>query len=89
MRTTDEKLKHNERQKTPFGFGYCWGVKAYRGYTKLSKSEKQRAKADISYNAQLVKTGKTEATRSCAKGYMCGIRDAANDRKARQKEIPP
>lgn len=87
-RSVDEKLKYNDEQKTPFSYGYRWGVRAYRKYPKVDKAERKRIRTEIDdYNKQ-ARNGKGRS-QECAKGYMCGVRDAANERKARQKGIPP
>ena len=38
-RSVDEKLKYNSEQKTPFAYGYRFGVKAYREYPKANKKQ--------------------------------------------------
>jgi len=82
--TVDEKLKHNQSKKTAFGYGYSWGVQAYRRYPKADKAERKRILAEIDdYNSE-ARNGKGKS-RECAKGYMCGVRDAANERKAKRK----
>lgn len=80
--SVDEKLKFNQSKKTPFGYGYWWGVKAYRSYLKADAQEKKRILAEIdSYRKQ---AQKKSPSGECAKGYMCAVRDCANERKARQ-----
>ena len=52
-RSVDEKLKYNSEQKTPFAYGYRFGVKAYREYPKASKKRKREMMSDIDDNKQL------------------------------------
>lgn len=80
--SVDEKVKYNAERKTPFGYGYGWGVKAYRNYPKASAEEKKRIRAEIAEYKQEAK--KKSRSGECAKGFMCGVRDAANERKARK-----
>lgn len=82
-RTVDEKVKYNEQQKTPFSWGYRWGVRAYRKYPKADNAERKRILAEIDGYKNEAVNGKGKS-RECAKGFMCGVRDAANERKARQ-----
>lgn len=80
MKTFVEKLSYNQSQKTEFSQGYCLGVRDYQKYPKLSIKDKK------TYNETV------DVIRACAsmgdefsKGVMCGIRDAANERKAKKK----
>ena len=85
-RSVDEKLKHNREQKTPFSYGYRFGVKAYRQYPKADKERKRAMLAEIDDNKRLAQTGdKSQLSVQYAKGYMCAMRDCAAERKARQK----
>ena len=85
-RSVDEKLKYNNEQKTPFAYGYRFGVKAYRRYPKADKKRKQDMLAEIDDNKRLAQTGdKSRSSVQFAKGYMCAMRDCAAERKARQK----
>lgn len=82
--SVDEKVKFNSERKTPFGYGYCWGVRAYRKYPKADKDERRRILAEIDdYKREAQKK-----TRSgeCAKGFMCAVRDCANERKSKSKQ---
>lgn len=81
-RTVDEKVKYNEQRKTPFSWGYRWGVQAYRRSAAI-KAEREQISAEIdSYRAEAAH-GKGKS-RECATGFMCGVRDAANERKSRR-----
>lgn len=85
-RTVDEKLKYNSAQKTAFAFGYRFGVQAYRRYPKADERHKRDISSDIDYNKRLAQTGdKSRESVQYAKGFMCGVRDAANERKIKQK----
>lgn len=84
--TVDEKLKYNREQKTPFSYGYRFGVKAYRQYPMADKKRKRAMLAEIDDNKRLAQTGdKSRSSVQFAKGYMCAMRDCAAERKARQK----
>lgn len=78
--TVDEKVRYNREKKTPFSYGYVWGVQAYRQYPKADKAERKRLLAQIDDYKETALHGKGKA-RECAKGFMCGIRDTANERK--------
>ncbi len=85
-RTVDEKLKYNSAQKTAFAYGYRFGVQAYRRYPKADERHKRDISSDIDYNKRLAQTGdKSRESVQYAKGFMCGVRDAANERKIKQK----
>lgn len=85
-RTIDEKLKYNSAQKTAFAYGYRFGVQAYRRYPKADERHKRDISSDIDYNKRLAQTGdKSRESVQYAKGFMCGVRDAANERKSKQK----
>lgn len=85
-RTVDEKLKYNRALKTPFAYGYRMAVWAYRSYPKASKKRKSEMLSDIDYNKHLAVNGdKSRQSVQYAKGFMCGVRDAANERKSKQK----
>ena len=85
-RTVDEKLKYISAQKTAFAYGYRFGVQAYRRYPKADERHKRDISSDIDYNKRLAQTGdKSRESVQYAKGFMCGVRDAANERKIKQK----
>ena len=85
-RTVDEKLKYNSAQRTAFAYGYRFGVQAYRRYPKADERHKRDISSDIDYNKRLAQTGdKSRESVQYAKGFMCGVRDAANERKIKQK----
>lgn len=84
-RSVDEKLKYNCEQKTPFAYGYRFGVKAYREYPKANKKRKREMMSDIDDNKRLAQSGKsTRNSVQYAKGFMCAMRDCAVERRARQ-----
>ena len=85
-RTVDEKLQYNSAQKTAFAYGYRFGVQAYRRYPKADDRQKRDILGDIDYNKRLAQTGdRSRESTQYAKGFMCGVRDAANERKSKQK----
>ena len=80
-RTVDEKLKYNKDNKSDFASGYRIGVSIYRDYPKLGEKDRQQTKQIIDGYKDLARSGN-----ELSKGFMCGIRDAANERKARQQK---
>ena len=85
-RTVDEKLRYHGEQpkKTPFSHGYNHGVKLYRSYPNADKVERKRIRSEIDHENRNARNGKG-ASREFSKGFMCAVRDAANERKAKQK----
>ncbi len=71
-----EKFAHNSQKDTSFSNGYVTGVIAYQSYNDYDKSGKQTVKDFIAANSKAAKSGD-----DLAKGVMCGVRDAANERK--------
>ena len=78
--SVDEKVKYNAKRKTPFGYGYIWGVRAYRKYVEAEETKKRTLAEIADYKQEAKKKNKSG---ECAKGYLCGVRDAAKERKAR------
>ncbi len=76
MRTLMEKLEYNKRRRSSFGVGYTTGVTLYSEYSKLDKESKRLVKETITDARELAKQGD-----KYGKGFMCGVRDAANERK--------
>lgn len=84
--TVDEKLNYNSRQHTPFSIGYRIGVKTYRAYPKVGEKRKHEIMGDIDDNKRIAQSGNpAHGSVKYAKGFMCGVRDAANERKIKQK----
>lgn len=84
--TVDEKLKYNRKQHTPFSIGYRIGVMTYRVYPKSSKERKCEIMGDIDDNKRIAQSGNpVHGSVKYAKGFMCGVRDAANERKSNYK----
>ena len=77
-RTVEEKLRYNRKRKTAFSSAYCFGVSVYRDYPAADAKTKAVIRQMIDTNKQIARTGDASA-----KGFMCGIRDAANERKRR------
>lgn len=81
MKTLAEKVTYNEKKDGGFSRGYCTGVKYYQNYGKggapVDKRKHNEFIDDMSVSA---KKGY-----SYAKGFMCGVRDAANERKTKKK----
>lgn len=84
MKIVDERMKQGGRQKTPFAWGYRWGVQTYRKYPKVDKSEQKRLSEQIDGYKDEANYG-TGGSRECAIGFMYGMRDAAIERKTRQQ----
>lgn len=82
MRTVDEKYNYNKQRKdkSPFSSGYCAGVTMYGEWSNMSKSDKRAARQYIDNAKELARQGD-----QLSKGIMCGIRDAANERKSKGK----
>lgn len=85
-RTLKEKIDYNKKRSDMFSMGYVMGVQAYKDYPKLSEKSKAEARQDI---AQYSNWGKgkdrNNSVTSFSKGYMCGMRDAAAERKKTHK----
>ncbi len=75
-RTVDEKYKYNKGKEGGFSHGYCAGVTFYRNYGNVPPSERPKRKAAIDEMRIVAKKGF-----SYGKGFMCGVRDVANERK--------
>ena len=82
--SVDEKLAYNRKRKGRFSTGYLLGVAIYRDYPKGDSVTKRNTKEIISDSNALARIGD-----DYGKGVMCGVRDAANERKARKKDRPP
>lgn len=80
MKTLTEKVAYNEKQNSSFSKGYLLGVRFYQGYGKNG------APVDKQKHNEFIDGMKAGAKKhSYCKGFMCGIRDAANERKAKKK----
>ena len=77
--TVDEKLAHNKKRGGKFGWGYVFGVTMYRKYGSDCRAAQETTRLTINEFAVKAKQGN-----ETAKGFMCGVRDAANERKARK-----
>jgi hypothetical protein len=77
--TVNDKYNYSKQLKTPFSYGYRFGVQAYRSYPKANAAERKKILSDIDY-------AKTNATKGKEydKGFMCAIRDCANERKRKK-----
>lgn len=78
-RTLEEKVEYNKKQNNPFSRGYLNGVRIYQSYGKMNAS-KTSCKCFIDSMRACSKNNKY------AKGFMCGIRDASIERKARKQQ---
>ncbi len=80
MKTLAEKVAYNQAQENGFSRGYCLGVRYYQNYgkggTPVDKTK---------HNEFIDDMRKAAKKHRYAKGFMCGIRDAANERKAKKK----
>lgn len=77
-RTLTDKLKYNAKRNTNFAFGYRLGVSMYQDYPKDTAKGKIETKRLIDNFKSLARGGD-----EISKGVMCGIRDAANERKGK------
>jgi hypothetical protein len=77
--TVNDKYNYNKQQKTAFSYGYRFGVEAYRSYPKANAAKRKEILADIDYSKQNAAKGK-----QYDKGFMCAIRDCANERKGKK-----
>lgn len=77
--TVDEKMAYNRQRNTEFGTGYVFGVNIYRNYVKADSKYKAAIKEVIDSASKNARKGY-----KMDKGIMCGVRDAANERKARK-----
>ena len=79
-RTLKEKYEFNHARNTPFSTGYSLGVNVYNDYRRLDDEGKKIVRELIDTNKLLARDGD-----ELSKGFMCGVRDAANERKSKQK----
>lgn len=78
--TIDEKVKFNAERGTSFGVGYSFAVGLYRDYPKSDAMKKATINSIFTNSKVLAQQGDP-----FGKGVMCGLRDAANERKAKKK----
>ena len=80
-----EKLRYNKaRQKNnPFASGYVFGVALYEDFPRQNNEFKKTVKEFI----DTMKSSASGKDSDYEKGVMCGYRDAANERKAKAKDI--
>ncbi len=74
--TFKQKLDYNKKRGGAFGNGYVAGAKLYTDYPKFDKDLQNKVKKLISSFSQTAKLGSESA-----KGFLSGVRDAANERK--------
>lgn len=80
-RTLKEKYDYNRaRNDGEFSSGYCIGVTMYKDYVKGDDEYKKVIREFVDTSKELARDGD-----KFGKGVMCGYRDCANERKARQK----
>ena len=80
MFSVDDKIRFNKKRVTQFSAGYIFGVKKYREYSLKDRKGRQTTKKAFDEFSRMAKSGD-----EFSKGIMCGIRDAANERKAKNK----
>ncbi|MGN0823579.1 MAG: hypothetical protein ACI4MB_00765 [Candidatus Coproplasma sp.] len=80
MKSLVEKYNYNSKLDTGFSHGYCTGVRYYRNHGNCSTAEKQKRNAFIDDMKVAALKG-----HSYAKGFMCAIRDCANERKGKKQ----
>ena len=79
-RTLKEKYEFNHARNTPFSNGYSLVVNVYNDYRRFDDEGKKIVRELIDTNKSLARDGD-----ELSKGFMCGVRDAANERKSKQK----
>lgn len=81
-KTLDEKYEYNKKRigESDFSRGYCFGIQLYRDYSQMNNEGKKTIKGIIDSEKKLSRYSDMQRS----KGFMCGIRDAANERKARK-----
>lgn len=81
--TVDEKKRYHENgyPKGEFSRGYCAGVSDYSGYVKYSVKDKRLLKSFADTMHSLAKLNDPRG-----KGYLCALRDCANERKAKKNK---
>lgn len=79
MKTLAEKIEYNKKQNTDFSKGYLLGVRWYGEYPKLSGEERKKQLEVIDITKSSAKLGDR-----FSKGIMCGVRDAATERKRKK-----
>ena len=82
MRTLKEKYEYNDKRKksSDFSRGYCFGVTAYREYARSDAETRSVIRDVFSRENGFARDGDR-----FSKGVMCGVRDAANERKSKGK----
>lgn len=78
MRTLEEKVDYNSKRDNWFARGYVRGVRDYLGYGKLTSEGKEQFKKVLDVTKRNAQLGD-----DYSKGIMCGVRDAARERKAK------
>lgn len=77
-RTVDEKYEYNKRNRgNQFSAGYINGVEAYRDYGNAMDGYRKHIKE---LNKSVAESAKTKRD-PWSIGYMCALRDCANERK--------
>lgn len=81
-RTLKEKYDYNKSKcsSSPFSRGYCEGVEVYLDYAGSPYCMQSNTKLYIDLQRQGAQHGNQNS-----KGFMCGIRDAANERKGKKR----
>ncbi|MCD7729275.1 MAG: hypothetical protein LUI60_05115 [Clostridia bacterium] len=79
--SVNEKIEYSKTRRTPFSYGYRFGVRDYREYMTADRERRTEIKNDIAYNNDIAKGSRDKAGVQFSKGYMCAIRDCAAERK--------
>ena len=103
-RTFKEKVEYNEKRSkvSEFSSGYDLAVVLYKSYIKApEKTRKQinsifdNARKNLKASRASLKTAVNDMAKANAQkavdynnGIMCGLRDAANERKSRKIPLP-
>jgi len=83
-RTLEEKMKYNRKLRDEkhdeFAGGYTLAVNLYQDYTKQNKEGRRSINEIIGAHKELARHGEP-----IGKGFMCGLRDAAEERKQERR----
>lgn len=78
--TLKEKVEYNRKRGDAFGTAYVNGVTLYTEYPKCDRQMQRDIKKLIASSVPLARDG-----HEISKGFLCGVRDAANERRKGKK----
>ena len=77
----EDKIKYNKGRKSEFSQGYLVGATMYKDYPRLR--EVDRAFIRKRFDEEKIRARKGDAF---AKGVVCALRDASQERKAKTRK---